>query len=350
MTASGPTAIQCSNCGSMLAGGDQFCGECGTRVALPWNAVPVLPPTQAPSTAGPGAVDGVFDQLLRVPFSALLPLQDWAKDAGWRQGRTALFLLMALAPFVLLQATSEDTDVEGAAVGFAVYFAVLWLVAIRELVQPEPLGWWILAKISAFTAVAGVALAVAVEEQLGASTRDPFSSIFTVGLPEEAAKAVAILLFLRAGGGRWSPRTYLYAGAVSGLAFGAAEAVTYTTAYASFLDLEGGLAVALWRLLCGSLFHACMAGIVAFFIGLGAWYRDIRFHLLGFGLVVAGVLHGLYNYLADGWGGALLAALTIFTFVGYTRTGDRIGARLAAVDCPQGPSNRADRQFGGGST
>ncbi|WP_170977750.1 PrsW family glutamic-type intramembrane protease [Blastococcus sp. CCUG 61487] len=288
-----------------------------------------MPASAAPSSV-PGALDGVVAQFQRLPFAALLPLQSWASDAWWRQGRSALFLLMALAPFALLQATSEDADVERSAVGFAVYFAILWLVAIRELVQPEPLGWSVVAGISAFTAIAGVALAVAVEEQLGASTDDPFSSILTVGLPEEAAKAAAVLIFLMIGRGRWSPRTYLYAGAVSGLAFGAAEAVTYTTAYASFLDLEGGLAVTLWRLLCGSLFHACMAGIVAFFVGLGAWHRDVLWHLVVVGLLIAGVLHGLYNYFSDGWGGAVLAALTVFTFVGYARTGDRIAARLTA--------------------
>jgi hypothetical protein len=59
------------------------------------------------------------------------------------------------------------------------------------------------------------------------------------------------------------------------------------------------------------------------------WYREVRFHLPGFGLLVAGVLHGLDNYLADGWGGVALAALTVFTFVGYVRMGDRVGARLA---------------------
>ncbi len=334
----GPAAVQCSGCGTALLPTDRFCGECGTSVAHAWSATPATvaptppaPGPPAPRPPAPGALDGVVSQLFRVPLGTLLPLQTWAGDAGWRQGRAALFLLMALAPFALLQATSGDTDVERAAVGFAVYFAVLWLVAIRELVRPEPLGWLTIAKIGAFTSVAGIAIAVAVEEQLGASTDDPVSSILTVGLPEEAAKALAILLFLRAGRGRWAPRTYLYAGAVSGLAFGAAEAVTYTVAYATFLDLDdGGLVVTLWRLLCGGLFHACMAGIVAFFIGLGAWYRDIRFHLLAFGLLVAGVLHGLYNHLADGWGGAALAALTVFTFVGYVRTGDTIGARLAS--------------------
>jgi RsiW-degrading membrane proteinase PrsW (M82 family) len=312
-----------------------FCGDCGTEVAQAFTHGPEArkPPPSAEfvSPARSGALDGVVAQLFRLPFGEVLPLRAWVSEGGWLESRAALFLFMALTPFALLQATSDDADVERAAVGFAVYFAILWLIAIRELVQPEQLGWLVLSKISAFTAIAGIAIAVAVEEKLGASTDDAVASILTVGLPEEAAKALAIVIFLRAGRGRWTPRTYLYAGAVSGLAFGAAEAVTYTVHYASVLDLgDGGLVVTVWRLLCGGLFHACMAGIVAFFVGLGAWYRDLRYHLIGFGLLVAGVLHGLYNYLADGWAGAALAALTVFTFVGYVRTGDRIGERLNA--------------------
>jgi RsiW-degrading membrane proteinase PrsW (M82 family) len=286
----------------------------------------------APAHPGPpssGVLDGVLREVGRLPLRELLPLPQWWRDGVWVQGRAALFLMMALGPFVLLQATSNDTDVRRAAIGFAVYFAVLWLIAIRALVQPESMGWLVLVKIGAFTTIAGGAIAIAVEKQLSATTDSPVASIFTVGLPEEVAKALAIVIFLRVSRGRWAPRTYLYAGAVSGLAFGAAEAVTYTVAYASVLDLGDGLSVSLWRLVCGSLFHACMAGIVAFFIGLGAWYTDLRLHLLGFGLVVAGVLHGLYDYFSDGWGGAAIAAFTVFTFVGYVFTGDRIGARLA---------------------
>jgi RsiW-degrading membrane proteinase PrsW (M82 family) len=71
-----------------------------------------------------------------------------------------------------------------------------------------------------------------------------------------------------------------------------------------------------------------MAGIVAFFIGLGAWYRTLRYQLVGFGLIVAGVLHGMYDHWSSGWGGAALAALIVVTFVGYVRSGDDIGARL----------------------
>lgn len=308
--------MTCPHC-SAHSGMGRFCGECGHPTFSP----------EEPAAAAPGALDNLLGGL---SIAQLLPLHRWWADGEWRQGGTALFLVMALAPFVLLQVTSSDTDVRRAAVGFAVYFAVLWLIAIRALIRPKGLGWPVFAGIVAFTTVAGVAFAITVEKQLDASTDTLLSSILTVGLPEEVAKALAVLACVWVAQSRWTPRTYLYAGAVSGLAFGAAEAVTYTIAYSTRLELgDGGLAVSLWRLLCDGLFHASMAGIVAFFIGLSAWYRTVRVQLIGFGLIVAGTLHGMYDHWSTTWGGAVLAALTLFTFVGYVRSGDQIGGRLA---------------------
>ena len=67
---------------------------------------------------------------------------------------------------------------------------------------------------------------------------------------------------------------------------------------------------------------------MGFFLGLGVHYKRVRVQLIGFGLVVAGVLHGLYDHWAAEWAGAALAALIVLTFVGYARSGDQIGDRL----------------------
>jgi RsiW-degrading membrane proteinase PrsW (M82 family) len=321
--------LHCPYCGAAMVADGRFCGDCGAPV--PSSAVPVPQPQAQP----PAPVRDTRPSLGALRLEELLPVGAWWRAQGWRRGQDALFLAIAVAPFVVLQVTSDDSTVEGAAVGFAIYFAVLWLLAIRAMVRPEPLGWVVPAAIVGFTSVAGVALAIAVEEWLAADSDSLLSSILTVGLPEELAKALPVILLLRVGRGRWAPRTFLFAGAISGLAFGAAEAVTYTVAYSSALDLDdGGLVVSLWRLLCGSLFHGCMAGIVAFFVGLAAWYPGVRWHLVGFGLTIAGVLHGLYDYFSDGWGGTLLATVTVFAFVEYLRSEDHIGSRLAATVAP----------------
>ncbi len=106
-----------------------------------------------------------------------------------------------------------------------------------------------------FTAVAGAAIAIALERWV-----DPEDSwtgmVFGVGLVEEAAKALGVWLFVtRLSTPAWSTRAYLFAGAVSGLAFGTAEAVTYSVAYERALTSDSTLytGVLVWRLLSGGL-------------------------------------------------------------------------------------------------
>ncbi|HEY6787587.1 MAG TPA: hypothetical protein VI365_09775 [Trebonia sp.] len=83
-------------------------------------------------------------------------------------------------------------------------------------------------------ALAGqVPLAVTLEVNLHADTAGLGPSIYSVGLPEELAKAIPVVavaliyrLFVRR---ELMPRDYLFLGAVSGLVFGASEVVHYFT-------------------------------------------------------------------------------------------------------------------------
>ena len=76
------------------------------------------------------------------PGGDLLPLGDWLRSGIFWRGRIGLFLACALTPFLLLQATIKNTDARYAAWGFTIYFAVIWLIAIRALIRPEkvPVG------------------------------------------------------------------------------------------------------------------------------------------------------------------------------------------------------------------
>ena len=129
-----------------------------------------------------------------------------------------------------------------------------------------------------------------------------------------------------------STRTYLFAGAVSGLAFGAAEAISYSQKYvdlAQYFSASSFAAVITWRLLTDSLLHALMAGIAAYFIGLAYRYRRSCWTLIGIGLGLAAILHGAYDSLSSGWPGTLMAAAIVFMFAGYVRSGDQIADQFA---------------------
>lgn len=384
----------CSSCGSPLHPGARFCTGCGTASAhagapaapahlpaqvpaqmptpvpeMAFAAVPIVPATPAPVPTPPAplpAPPGFFapvtvvpaasqaappqhwavpsaadplarigEQLREVPLSTLVPLRTWWTDGAWRRGWIGLFLLFAIAPFALLQATAEDDDVTRIAWGFALYFAAAWFMALAALIRPERQQPWLLVRVALFTALAGVAIAIALEESF-----DPGDSwaamVFGVGLPEEFAKGLAVWLFLtRFSNVAWSTRTYVFVGAVSGLAFGTAEAVTYSVAYeaaAPYFSTTDYTSVLVWRLLSGGLFHACMAGIVAYFIGLAAYSRQRPWLLIALGVMFSAVLHGTYNRLSEGWGGAAVAALIIFVFAGYVRSGDQIAHEYSASE------------------
>jgi RsiW-degrading membrane proteinase PrsW (M82 family) len=328
----------CGGCGAAHPLDHKFCATCGKSTTQP-NAVPgpstssVTTPEASPLT---GAINSVVNELQRLPIKTLVPLRAWWDDGVWRRGATALFLAAAVTPFMLLH-IANSSDINTISWGFSLYFACLWFIAVYALVHPPQLDWPLLAKVAVFTIIAGVGIAVGLEKQLASGDMNIATYIFGVGLPEELAKALPVYLFLYRGHRQDSLRTYLFIGAVSGLAFGASEAVAYSQAYAQllpYLDPATAITTEIWRLVTDSLFHACMAGITAFFIGLAAHFHSMRIALMSFGLAFAAILHGLYDNFSDGWFGTAIAVLIIFIFIGYVQSGERIGAVLAEHTSP----------------
>jgi RsiW-degrading membrane proteinase PrsW (M82 family) len=255
----------------------------------------------------------------------LLPGREWWQSSAWLQGSLGLFVACALTPFILLQATVNDHDVRPAAWGFTIYFALIWLIALKALLKPERVSGWRLVQVIATTGVLGVSVAITIERHLAANASTLAHSIFTVGIPEELAKALPLIIVLITAGSSLTPRTYLYLGAVSGLAFGAVESVAYTALYSNGIERTGdtGLVTGiLWRLMTDSLFHAALAGIVGVFIGFAAAAGRRHLVLIAAGLAFAATLHGLYDRTAGHWSAILVATLVILIFAGYIHGSD----------------------------
>jgi RsiW-degrading membrane proteinase PrsW (M82 family) len=260
---------------------------------------------------------------------ALLPLKAWWEGREWQRGTPLLFLAFGLAPWVILHAIGVNDSVTKAAWSFSDYFAVLWGVVMYMLIKPGRLRLVLMTKVAAVSAIIGIPLAIALEEHL-ASGSSLSVYIFGVGLPEEFAKALAVYVIMIsfAKGRSYNVRTFMFMGAVSGLAFGAVEAVKYTPHYVDQLtqgQATGLLSTELiWRWLTDGLFHGCTAAVVGYFIGLSAHYPRWRVQLIGFALAVMAVVHGINDRYSEGWTQVLVAGLLLFIFIGYALTADTI--------------------------
>src|ERR1700758_1194349 len=166
----------------------------------------------------------------------LLPLGDWIRHHSLRSWTVLLFLLLICVPSIALVILGDNPSAstfDHVAWIFAAYFAVAWLLLLGVIIRPARVTRPMLVLVTLIALVTEVPLAVTLEVDLHAETAGLGPSIWSVGLPEELAKAiplVAVAVIYRLGGRHeLTPKDYLFLGAVSGLAFGASEVVHYFT-------------------------------------------------------------------------------------------------------------------------
>lgn len=263
----------------------------------------------------------------RLPdVSTLFPWHAWTRDPALRSTTTWLFVaLVAVPPLACTLLPSTGDDVSVAATVFAAYFAVVWFLVLRALVRPHAVRGAVLAAVTAVAVLVEGPIAVAMETALRSDTESLVPSVVTVGVPEELAKmlpVVVLVLWCRKRARPLPPREVLFVGAVSGLGFGAFEAISYVAGGASPTTTSEALVV-VWRLLTDPVVHACWAGVAGYFLGLASYYRTPGpwFALAGVGLGVPAVLHGINDVVA---GGALWIVVTVVSallFLAYARVG-----------------------------
>jgi hypothetical protein len=146
-----------------------------------------------------------------------------------------LFLLLICVPsiaLVILGPNPSASTFDHVAWIFAAYFAVAWLL-LGIIIRPEQVTRPMLILMTVVALATQVPLAVTLEVDLHADTAGLGPSIWSVGLPEELAKAIPVLavavIYWLWGRHELTPKDYLFLGAVSGLVFGASEVVHYFT-------------------------------------------------------------------------------------------------------------------------
>lgn len=278
-----------------------------------------------------------------VGWSRLIPFRNWFTDRPWTLLWVQFIAFAFGFPFLLIgyYRNRESTLVE-AAWALGGYFAIVWAVLIHRCIRPERIGTRRIVGTWLFTSVLGV-VAVVFVSVVGSYLpviRDVYeasesASIFgrligmtlAVGLVEESAKLIPVIWFASKFDPPPRPTTIAYLGVISGLAFGATEAISYSVIYAlgnatAQIGYGDYLLYQLLRLVSLPFLHAIWTGTSGYFVGLSLVTKTSRRAMIVVGLAGVSILHGAYNSFADGWLGFVIAMLSLAIFIGYIRNED----------------------------
>ena len=267
-------------------------------------------------------------------FSHLVPVRHWARDPALRSWPVLLLVGLVCVPPIALVMLNNPTEAKFRDIAwiFAVYFAVAWLLLLGVIVRPQHVSRAMLAAVAVVGIITQAPTAIFLETKLHSNTSS-LLDIFTIGLPEELAKAIPIVVVAWIWRHYWhtqTPRDYLFLGAVSGLVFGAAEVVHYfTDVLGSLSGNVNGLVLQdltiqyIWRFLTDPIDHACWAGITGYFIGLAITGQDRKYSIGLVGIAIAAVLHGLndWNPVNSHPAWVLITLISVLLFLGYARAG-----------------------------
>ncbi len=266
-------------------------------------------------------------------FDSIFPYREVFSTELYRSNTVRSLLFLGLFPLVI-NLLAKQVSLEQIAWLIGIYSASIWGVVLYNLIKPVQFSWRNTLQCIAFTTMVGIPLLLIFQQV------PPFRTLYHainagplfrlvgfvlgVGVLEEICKALPIYFLLARSQKLQDPLTAAFYGAMSGLGFAIAEGAAYSFRYAAGLsqgqlDLSAYVTANTIRFVSLPLFHAMLAGIVGYFIGLAVINPSRRSAIVFIGIMIAATLHGLYNTFAGGLPGLMIVAFTILLFVTYIR-------------------------------
>ena len=121
-----------------------------------------------------------------------------------------------------------------------------------------------------------------------------------VGITEELAKAVPLLIILYRAKEPLIPQTVVYYGLISGIAFGVWEGVEYQMTVNAEQEYTVSFYLNILRLTSLPFLHACWCGITGYFLSFANLYPKYRKGLYVLAFTIPALIHGLYDSIS-GW-------------------------------------------------
>jgi RsiW-degrading membrane proteinase PrsW (M82 family) len=278
----------------------------------------------------------------------VVPYQDVFSSELYRSNSVKLLLFFGLFPLAV-GAIVNPTNIQQTAWLLGIYYASIWGVVLFNLIRPAQFSWSDTLKCVLFTAFIGIPLLLliqnfppfrllyaAAESRLGLIPQ-LVGFILGVGVLEELCKMLPVYLFLLRPRRLNEPLAGAFYGAMSGLGFAIAEGGAYSLLYALNLvrgetDFGAYVLDNTIRFVSLPLFHATLAGIVGYFLGLAAINRSRQVAILCIGVAISAALHGLYDTFANSLIGLVIIAFTILLFVAYLRRSQQLVAEMQEAE------------------
>ena len=344
--------MNCTNCGTQVGVQAQFCGNCGNPVRA--KAQPA--PGPKPVLQAQAAAAKLLSDIRSLKFSVLFPIESWIAERPWTIGWVQALAFLAFYPLALgliydsFHSDDLTSQLKTSAWSLGFYFAAIWGALLYRTIKPARVEPQIVITTFFFTAFIGMGVDLTLQvlpgfAQLYSAIHSGeigwrlFGFVCGVGVLEESVKALPLYFWFVIQKKPTTPREAAFVGVFSGLAFGVAEAVTYSITYAN--DRTAGkttpgafLIDQFVRMISLPLLHALWAGIVGYFIGLAANFPRKQAAMLTVGIASMAVIHGLYDTFSDTWFAFSLCVLSLLLFVMYMRSAEKITEGLQSQPPP----------------
>ena len=260
------------------------------------------------------ASKGSLRAQLRAIGSDLIVPRDSFRLSEWIQDKRLLMLtLVGLGPYIVTVINPTGFLLF---YSISLYFAIIWGLFFYYLFKTE--------QVKRRTTVALFFLSQAfifiAWDLLNLPKLNPFylfipfgdlgaliGFVFGVGLTEEFAKLVPLIVIYRFSKEPLFPKTMVYYGLLSGIAFGVYEGVEYQMGYNMSLEYSDAFLYNIARLTYLPFLHATWAGIAGYFYAFSKLYPLYRRSLMFLALAVPATIHGLYDTFCVGFLGKVIA-------------------------------------------
>lgn len=276
----------------------------------------------------------LMQQLRYIGHAFIFPKDDMERHHLMEDKRLLILAIVGLSLSIIML-----LPIGGYLVFYAVslYFATIWglffayFFRTRQISKGKAVSTFFLTQLGVFIIFSGL-------NELNFFynfTSAPFplsilGYILGIGLTEEFAKMIPLLVLERRAREPQLPQTMVFYGLMAGIAFGVFEGVQYQTSINIRADYTTAFVLNIARLTSLPFLHAVWAGICGYFVGMAGLYPQYRKSLYVLALAIPATLHGLYDLFAGGIYliSLVIAFLSVFLLMAYLRRSNALRERL----------------------